>query len=462
MNEVQSALPNTLMQVMDTISESSGESAEFFSEILDNIQTDLQPEEAKQLLERSQTLLNEWQQQLPETTELFLPTETVDLPKIDSAPALFADDTISFSTDDTDEVIQDKDDALLTAQWALSMNIPMPTEEKPQASMATTSEKTEAPITAVKQAVDSIVAQDPTIEATKQTEQTTTQQHVSSAEPQEDPAVVVKTETPKNETHQFELNVTKHPLEKTQVAKALIGQVATKIVNNKESTSSFTQTGNAKLEIAPAMASDIISEFKPSKQFDFESKVDSAAILTVSNSDESTTSLSSHIKLTADAPSFQSLITQKSQAQMHTMTTQFGDKNWSNELSDKLQVLASHDIKSARLVLHPKELGTIEAHIKMVNDKAEITLASQHASVRDAMEHAVPRLKDMFDQSQMNLSRVSIGEQTQSQQGNASQQQRSESNHAASEVNHDKAKAQNTTQAHSPIKHSDNAVDYYA
>jgi flagellar hook-length control protein FliK len=87
------------------------------------------------------------------------------------------------------------------------------------------------------------------------------------------------------------------------------------------------------------------------------------------------------------------------------------EEKWSSDVGDSLQWMTNNHIKSAKLVLNPRELGSIEAHIKIVDNKAEITLMSENALVRDTLEQSMPQLKEMFSTNDVNLSKVMIADQ---------------------------------------------------
>ena len=60
-------------------------------------------------------------------------------------------------------------------------------------------------------------------------------------------------------------------------------------------------------------------------------------------------------------------------------------------------------------------------------DGINIALVSQHAAVRDALDAALPKLREMFDQAQLDLVNVDVSEQSdKSYEDQASSDDRSE------------------------------------
>ena len=63
----------------------------------------------------------------------------------------------------------------------------------------------------------------------------------------------------------------------------------------------------------------------------------------------------------------------------------------------------------ARIKLHPAELGSIDIRLSMDGDSTRISLVSPHAAVRDALEQAVPRLRELMGHAGLDLSHVNVG-----------------------------------------------------
>ena len=60
-------------------------------------------------------------------------------------------------------------------------------------------------------------------------------------------------------------------------------------------------------------------------------------------------------------------------------------------------------LRGAHLSLNPQELGPVEIRLAMQNDEVSIQLASTNAAVREALEQALPRLREMFEQTGLKL-----------------------------------------------------------
>lgn len=88
--------------------------------------------------------------------------------------------------------------------------------------------------------------------------------------------------------------------------------------------------------------------------------------------------------------------------------TPLGSREWAGEVGQRLLMMVSSKIKSAEIHLNPKELGPMEVRIRMHEDKAHVVFTSQVAQTREALEQAMPRLREMLDQNGVTLGNVNV------------------------------------------------------
>lgn len=93
-----------------------------------------------------------------------------------------------------------------------------------------------------------------------------------------------------------------------------------------------------------------------------------------------------------------------------------GNPGWDSALGQRLVWMASQQHQVAQLHLNPPHLGPIEIQLSIVHDQATAAFVSHHAGVRDAIESALPRLREMLAESGINLGNVSVGSQSFAQQ----------------------------------------------
>ncbi|MDA7085947.1 flagellar hook-length control protein FliK [Pseudomonas sp. SA3-5] len=85
---------------------------------------------------------------------------------------------------------------------------------------------------------------------------------------------------------------------------------------------------------------------------------------------------------------------------------------WSEAVVDRVMLLSSQNLKSAEIQLDPAELGRLEVRISVNQEQTQVTFASAHAGVRDALEGQMHRLREMFTQQGMNLLDVNVSDQS--------------------------------------------------
>ncbi|MCD2453059.1 flagellar hook-length control protein FliK [Methylicorpusculum oleiharenae] len=99
------------------------------------------------------------------------------------------------------------------------------------------------------------------------------------------------------------------------------------------------------------------------------------------------------------------------------MSKNFADPEWSSELGDRIVWMNNRSLSAAELNLNPQHLGPVRIRIDMNQDQATITFSAQHASVREALEAAIPRLREMMSGQQLNLADVTVSPQSPADQG---------------------------------------------
>lgn len=95
-------------------------------------------------------------------------------------------------------------------------------------------------------------------------------------------------------------------------------------------------------------------------------------------------------------------------------------------------------IQIAEFSINPPELGPVEVRISVDQDRTSVQFNVQNGLVKEALEDALPRLRELMAQSGMTLADSNVSQQSEDQQGNASQtDDRSAGNPAQDEVNSD-------------------------
>ena len=78
-------------------------------------------------------------------------------------------------------------------------------------------------------------------------------------------------------------------------------------------------------------------------------------------------------------------------------------------MGEKVLWMTGQQLQVAELHLNPPELGPLQITLTMNNDQASAQFVSQHASVREAIEAAMPRLREMLAEGGITLGNTNVG-----------------------------------------------------
>jgi flagellar hook-length control protein FliK len=106
-----------------------------------------------------------------------------------------------------------------------------------------------------------------------------------------------------------------------------------------------------------------------------------------------------------------------------SIPTPVRDQNWAADFGQKIVWLATNDKQLAQLTLNPPQMGPIEISLSLDKGNATASFVSANAEVRDAIETAMPRLREMFASAgialgQTNVSAESFRQQAGNGEGN--------------------------------------------
>lgn len=122
-------------------------------------------------------------------------------------------------------------------------------------------------------------------------------------------------------------------------------------------------------------------------------------------------------------------------AELPPLTQSFAQVDWGNELAQRIVWMHKQEMPSAQLNIHPRHLGPLEIRVDVAQDQASVAFTVHHAQVKEALEAALPRLREMLGTQQLNLVNVDVS-QHQSEQRQASNQSGAESNAFTGNASH--------------------------
>jgi flagellar hook-length control protein FliK len=134
---------------------------------------------------------------------------------------------------------------------------------------------------------------------------------------------------------------------------------------------------------------------------------------------------------TADAPlqaamsSAAAAPTQAASTASATIAAQLGTHGWDRGLGEKVVWMAGRKLQVAEMQLNPPELGPLKISLTISNDQASAQFISQHAAVREAIEAAMPRLREMLAEGGITLGNTSVSAESFREQAQTPQESRS-------------------------------------
>jgi len=116
-------------------------------------------------------------------------------------------------------------------------------------------------------------------------------------------------------------------------------------------------------------------------------------------------------RMTADINQLNKSVNSVGQTSAPTIEKHLTHPEWNTELGEKLLWMHKQAVPSAEIRLNPEHLGPISIKIDVNQDQANVVFTAQHAAVRDAIEAAIPKLREMLGGQNLNLADVNVSQQ---------------------------------------------------
>lgn len=99
-----------------------------------------------------------------------------------------------------------------------------------------------------------------------------------------------------------------------------------------------------------------------------------------------------------------------------SIPTPIRDQSWASDFGQKIVWLAANDKQSAQITLNPAQMGPIEISLNVDKGNATASFVSVNADVREAIESALPRLREMFASAGIELGQTNVSAESFKQQ----------------------------------------------
>jgi flagellar hook-length control protein FliK len=107
------------------------------------------------------------------------------------------------------------------------------------------------------------------------------------------------------------------------------------------------------------------------------------------------------------------------------LAPQVGTPGWDQALGQKVTWMVAGEQQSASLTLNPPDLGPLQVVLNVTNSHADATFVAAQPEVRQALEAAMPRLRDMLSDAGIQLGQATVSSGSSGQQSGFDQQQSS-------------------------------------
>lgn len=92
-----------------------------------------------------------------------------------------------------------------------------------------------------------------------------------------------------------------------------------------------------------------------------------------------------------------------------------GAPQWAEALAGRVQYLVGQNLQRAEIRLDPPELGALEVRINLSDGNTQVHFGAENAAAREALESALPRLRELMSQSGFAEVQVDVGDRQQQQ-----------------------------------------------
>ncbi|MGO4477257.1 flagellar hook-length control protein FliK [Massilia sp. 2TAF26] len=90
------------------------------------------------------------------------------------------------------------------------------------------------------------------------------------------------------------------------------------------------------------------------------------------------------------------------------LSARVGTDAWENQVGQKVVYMVGSEEQTASLTLNPPDLGPLQVVLSVTNDQASVAFSANQEEVRQALENALPRLREMMSESGIALGSATV------------------------------------------------------
>ena len=115
-------------------------------------------------------------------------------------------------------------------------------------------------------------------------------------------------------------------------------------------------------------------------------------------------------RFAADVAMLNKAVVNENAETLPAMGKHFAHPEWNKEMGERVLWMYKQAIPAAELKLNPRHLGPISIRVDVNQDQATVVFTAQHAAVKEAIEAAIPKLREMFSAQQLTLTDVNVSQ----------------------------------------------------
>jgi len=113
----------------------------------------------------------------------------------------------------------------------------------------------------------------------------------------------------------------------------------------------------------------------------------------------------------------QTMSVQSSEAVLPPITVSPENAQWNSQVGDRINWMVNNNMQRVEIRLDPPELGNLDIRLNLAKDnQASILVHVTNPTAKEAIESAIPRLREMFEQQGLDLGDVDVSQQNPQQQ----------------------------------------------
>ncbi|MDZ7621040.1 MAG: flagellar hook-length control protein FliK [Candidatus Competibacteraceae bacterium] len=136
-------------------------------------------------------------------------------------------------------------------------------------------------------------------------------------------------------------------------------------------------------------------------------------------------------------------------------------KNWGWMLGRQLQWMVDNRLHEAKINISPPHLGPLEVRVSLHHNQANVMFFSHETAVREALESAMPRLRELLDGQGLQLNQTQVSDQSRQQSGLEEQAARQRDGGSSASTGKRDTDADDVDEPQSPSRRPQGMVDHY-